>query len=90
MMNVNHVLATLTLVLSFTLFIIVFMRILKTNKWSLAHLLDVVMAMGYGGLVILVLSTKNYQADTPMIIILGVLIIKYLCGWRQYRNEVRL
>lgn len=85
---VNQMLANITLLLSFMLFTIVFVRLLKKKKRTLDHVLDGLLAMGFSGIVIIILCSKTYQADLPMIIILIVLIIKYLKS--NLESEIRL
>ncbi len=75
---VNQILANITLLLSFMLFAIVFIRLLKNKKRTLNYILDGLLAIGFSGIVIIILCTKSYQADLPMIVILVVLIVKYL------------
>lgn len=86
---VNHALANITFLLSVSLFCIVFMRLLKTKKRTLNSVLDGLLAIAYSGLAIIILCTKTYHIDIPMIIILVVLIIKYFKGWND-KIEVRL
>lgn len=75
---VDQALANITLLLSFMLFSVVFARLLKNKKVTINHVLDALLAIGYSGIAILILCSKHYQANMPMIIILTVLIIKYL------------